>query len=64
VNEVLDTIASVTGVPLDVTRLDAVRGDVLRTGGDSALALGAIGWSPEVPLPAGIQRQWEWIRGL
>ena len=33
VNEVLDTIADVTGRTVDIQRLDAVRGDVFRTGG-------------------------------
>ncbi|MFE4469947.1 NAD-dependent epimerase/dehydratase family protein [Leifsonia sp. NPDC056824] len=64
VNEVLETIAAVTGRRLDVQRLDPVRGDVFRTGGDSTRAREALGWEPEVTLEEGLRRQWEWIRSL
>jgi len=62
VNEVLETIADVTGKPIDVQRLDAVRGDVFQTGGDSSRARDALDWRPSVSLREGLQRQWEWIR--
>lgn len=64
VNEVLETIAAVTGVELDVQRLDPVRGDVFRTGGDSSRAHEALGWQPKVALVEGLRRQWEWVRSL
>jgi UDP-glucuronate 4-epimerase len=62
VNEVLDTIADVTGRTVDIQRLDAVRGDVFRTGGSSELALTALGWEPHTALGDGLRKQWEWIR--
>jgi nucleoside-diphosphate-sugar epimerase len=61
VNEVLDTIGRVTGRELDIRRLDPVRGDVFRTGGDSSLARDVLGWSPAVGLEEGLARQWSWI---
>jgi nucleoside-diphosphate-sugar epimerase len=61
VNEVLETIAHVTGRELDIRRLDPVRGDVFRTGGDSSLVREALGWSPAVGLEEGLARQWSWI---
>lgn len=61
VNEVLETISEVTGRPLDIRRLDPVRGDVFRTGGDSSLAQRALGWTPVVPLAEGLGRQWDWV---
>jgi nucleoside-diphosphate-sugar epimerase len=61
VNEVLETISEVTGRSLDIRRLDPVRGDVFRTGGDSSLAQRALGWTPVVPLAEGLGRQWNWI---
>lgn len=61
VNEVLATIAEIVGHPLDVTRSESMRGDVFRTGGDSALARHALGWMPMTPLRHGLERQWEWV---
>jgi nucleoside-diphosphate-sugar epimerase len=62
VNEVLATIESIVGRPLQIERFDAVHGDVHRTGGDSTLARETLGWAPQTTLRDGLERQWEWIR--
>jgi nucleoside-diphosphate-sugar epimerase len=64
VNQVLAVIGEVTGGTVDVRYEPTVRGDVFRTGGSSELARDALGWTPRVSLPEGLERQWEWVRGL
>lgn len=64
VNEVLAVIGEVTGETVDVRYEPTVRGDVFRTGGSSELARDALGWTPRVTLRQGLERQWEWVRGL
>lgn len=64
VNEVLAVIGEVTGETVDVRYEPKVRGDVFRTGGSSELARDALGWTPRVSLRQGLERQWEWVRGL
>jgi UDP-glucuronate 4-epimerase len=61
VNDVLRTIREISGSQLDVEYIDAVKGDVSRTGGDSSLALSALGWSPRTPLAEGLRRHYEWV---
>jgi UDP-glucuronate 4-epimerase len=58
VNDVLATIESVTGIPINVQYVSSVRGDVSRTGGDTTLASTTLGWVPSTSLEAGLQRQW------
>lgn len=64
VNQILDVIREVTGEPVDVRYETAVRGDVFRTGGSSDRARSALGWQPRTSLHDGLERQWEWVRGL
>lgn len=61
VNEVLDTIRDVSGKNLVVDYVDAVKGDVTRTGGDSSLALTSLGWAPQTSLSEGLKRHFDWI---
>ncbi|MFF1878080.1 NAD-dependent epimerase/dehydratase family protein [Leifsonia sp. NPDC058230] len=63
VNEVLETIREITGRELDVTYLDAVLGDVFRTGGSNELARTALGWEPRRSLREGLTEQWQWVSG-
>jgi len=62
VNEVLGVIGDITGETVDVRYETAVRGDVFRTGGSSALARAALGWEPRTSLEEGIANQWAWVR--
>ena len=60
VNDVLRTLEEVVARPLVVERRATVDGDVFRTGGDSELALEALGWKPVVGLADGLKRQLRW----
>lgn len=64
VNEVLRVFEELTGAGLAVTRVNAVAGDVHRTGGDTTAIRSALGWSPTVELREGIARQLDWAAGL
>lgn len=64
VNEVLDTISGMLDEPLLVDYVDSVNGDVTRTGGDSSLALAALGWKPQTSLRSGLAKQLEWARSV
>lgn len=61
VNEVLETIATVSGVTPVVERRAAAPGDVTRTGGDTTLIRRELGWSPTTTLVDGLRQQWEWV---
>ena len=60
VNEVLAIIEGLTGAKVPVERIEAVVGDVLRTGGDTTAITTVLGWKPIVSLEEGIARQLEW----
>ncbi len=59
--QVLDTIAELTGRPVDIEHLPTVNGDVFRTGGVANLAREALGWAPQTTLESGLRAQYEWI---
>jgi nucleoside-diphosphate-sugar epimerase len=61
-SDALRTIEEQAGVELNIERLDTVKGDVFRTGGDATQARSLLGWSPQVDLSEGIRRQVEWLR--
>jgi len=58
VNNALETIGQVTGRDVITELRPRVSGDVFRTGGDSALALEHLGWSPVTSLHDGLAAQW------
>lgn len=62
VNDVLKVVAEIHGEPLKVRYIDAVAGDVIRTGGDIAKIQRDLGWSPKVDIKEGLQRHYEWAR--
>jgi UDP-glucuronate 4-epimerase len=62
VNEVLDTIGRISGKNLKIRHVDAVPGDVWRTGGSSQRIRDELGWTPEYSVEAGLRAQYEWIR--
>lgn len=55
--EILDLLAEVMGVPLELSREDAKPGDVRDTWGDIDLAARDLGYAPGVPLYEGLDRQ-------
>lgn len=62
VNEVLEMIAELLGVEIEVDYGDAAAGDPPRTGGDTTLITEELGWEPHVSLREGLTRQVEWFR--
>jgi len=59
--DVLDRLGQLAGRPVPVVRGVAQRGDVDRTGADTA-ALRRLGWSPQTPLNAGLASELAWVR--
>jgi UDP-glucuronate 4-epimerase len=64
VNDVLDTIASISGKTLNVQKVGAVAGDVWRTGGSSEHIRRELGWAPKRSVEEGLIAQYEWITRL
>jgi nucleoside-diphosphate-sugar epimerase len=60
VNEVLDVFRELADTELTVIRVEAMAGDVRRTGGDTAAIRSVLGWRPVVGLREGIERQLKW----
>jgi nucleoside-diphosphate-sugar epimerase len=58
--EAIALLESVSGLTLDVRRVDAARGDVRRTRADVSRIGEALGWEPHVPLGDGLSRMWAW----
>jgi UDP-glucose 4-epimerase len=63
-NSVLRLIETVTARPLRVQRQEAQKGDMRDTFADTTAAGRDFGFRPTVPLPEGLVREWEWLRGL
>jgi UDP-glucuronate 4-epimerase len=64
VNEVLEIITKISGKALDIRRVEAVPGDVWRTGGSSELIREELGWAPSRTVQQGLVAQYEWARQL
>lgn len=62
VNEVLQTIESMTNTKLNVKYIEKVAGDVSRTGGSIDRITTAVNWSPKVTLPHGLALHYEWAK--
>ena len=63
-NEVLDTIRTITGSPLTAHYRDARPGDQKETRGDITKAQEELGYAPQWNLARGLDKQWQWQRGL
>lgn len=63
VNEVLDVLGGLLGHPLRVQRMEAVPGDVRRTGGSADRIRQALGWAPTVGIADGLRAQWRSLAG-
>ncbi len=62
--EVLDTIDRIVGAPLRREYQGQARGDARHTAADVTKARQILGYDPQVPLAAGLAREWDWVRGL
>ncbi|GAB2571039.1 MAG: NAD-dependent epimerase/dehydratase family protein [Propionibacteriaceae bacterium] len=62
---VLDTlriISDLNGKPLRVEHTESVKGDVFRTGGDTAKIARVLGWQPTVTIEEGLARHLDWAK--
>jgi nucleoside-diphosphate-sugar epimerase len=59
-HEVIELVERLTGRPVELEHLDAARGDVHRTGGDTTQAEALLGWRATTDLEVGVQRQVAW----
>jgi UDP-glucuronate 4-epimerase len=59
-NETIGLLERIAGRKLDVSRGPAVPGDQRRTNADTTRIRGELGWTPRVPLEAGLRAQWNW----
>ena len=60
--EVIALIEEIAGEPIPVEQHPVQAGDVTRTGGSTERARSLLGWSPQVGLRDGLERQLEWHR--
>ncbi len=63
-NTVLDTLARIVGVSLDVRNTDAQKGDVNHTAADISRAREYLGYSPSVTLDEGLKQEIDWLRTI
>jgi UDP-glucuronate 4-epimerase len=62
---VLDTLrilSDLNGKPLRVEHTESVKGDVFRTGGDTAKIARVLGWKPTVTIEEGLERHLDWAK--
>jgi UDP-glucose 4-epimerase len=64
VREALDTIAELTGRPLDVQNVAWEHGDVRDTGADTTRARRDLGFEPRVQLDEGLKAELDWIMAV
>jgi UDP-glucuronate 4-epimerase len=60
--DLIEQVGELAGAPVVVQRHPKEAGDVRQTGGDSSRAEQLLGWTPSVPLRAGLAEQLEWSR--
>jgi len=62
VNEVLDLIGTVTGMPVTINREAKQKGDMRNTYADTSLARAEMGFAPSVTLADGLRAEFEWLQ--
>ena len=63
-NNCIEALRRITGLPVRVERLERRSGDPRDTHADTAKAHVALGYRPEVSLDEGLEQQWRWIRSV
>ena len=58
--EAIALLEQISGRTLDVTHVDAAKGDVRRTKADVSRIREALGWEPRTSLGDGLTRMWAW----
>ena len=61
--EAIALLERISGRTLDVTHVDAAKGDVRRTKADVSRIREALGWEPWTSLSDGLTRMWSWASG-
>lgn len=61
-NEVLDEIDQIVGKPITRHYGDRARGDARHTSADVTKAQTILGYNPQVQLPEGLRKEWEWVQ--
>jgi UDP-glucuronate 4-epimerase len=61
--EAIAILEQVSGRTLQVTHIDAAKGDVARTKADVTRIREALGWEPRTGLDDGLARMWSWASG-
>jgi nucleoside-diphosphate-sugar epimerase len=61
--QVIEVVERLTGKRVDLDRRPPQAGDVERTGGAVELARDLLGWTPQVPIEEGLERQVRWHLG-
>jgi UDP-glucuronate 4-epimerase len=61
--EAIALLERISGRTLDVTHVEAVRGDVRRTKADVTRIRDALGWEARMSLADGLTRMWSWASG-
>jgi UDP-glucuronate 4-epimerase len=61
--EAIAILEQVSGRTLQVTHIDAAKGDVARTKADVTRIREALGWEPRTSLDDGLARMWSWASG-
>jgi nucleoside-diphosphate-sugar epimerase len=61
-SDVITLLEAISGDTIPIERHPVQSGDVSRTGGSTERARALLGWSPQVSLRHGLERQLEWHR--
>jgi UDP-glucose 4-epimerase len=64
VNDVLGTMKKITLKNPRIVYQDVQKGDVKHTLADTRKAINTLGYSPQVDLKTGLEKQWEWFQTL
>jgi nucleoside-diphosphate-sugar epimerase len=59
-SEAIALLEELSGRTLDVRRVDAAAGDMLRTSADVSRIRGEVGWEAQTPLRDGLSAMWSW----
>ncbi len=62
-NHVLDLLAEITGMPLQIDRQGKQHGDVRHTWADTRAAEQLLGYAPRYDLASGLRAEVEWLKG-
>jgi UDP-glucose 4-epimerase len=63
-NEVLEAMRRITGLPGKVEYQPVQKGDVRHTGASLEKIKSELGYDPQVSMMEGLEREWEWVKGL